>query len=371
MCLRRCADDLSPLAGESPLSGPLPGDQVFPAVAVGTAGGYVVWQDNVTDGDGWGISALRLNNNLSGSQAPFRVNQTGAGNQENPRVGLLPGGGAVVVWQGGALGAQRIFARFLAADGTFASGDLMVNTYTGGEQINPNLAVLADGSVVVVWASSGQDGSLQGVFGQRLSATGAKLGAEFPVNQTTLLNQRTPSVAALSDGGFVVVWISEKRLGLDANSVDAFAIDAMARLYNSTGTATGDEFKLNSSSNACANPAVSAGMTGGFTVVWSQRDAANFETGWDIFTRSFDAVGLAGATDARVNSFTYGDQFSPRIQSVGADRMVVWTSLAQDGSRKESMAGCWTRRDSRRARNFGLIPPLPDSRCTRPLDRTG
>lgn len=323
-----------PLAGESPLSGPLPGDQVFPAVTVGTAGGYVVWQDNVTDGDGWGISALRLNNNLSGSQAPFRVNQTGAGNQENPRVGLLPGGGAVVVWQGGALGAQRIFARFLAADGTFATGDILVNTYLSGEQINPNLAVLTDGSVVVVWASAGQDGSLQGVYGQRLSATGAKLGTEFPINQTTLLNQRTPSVAALTDGGFVVVWISETRLGLDANSVDAFAIDGMARLYNATGTATGNEFKLNSSANACANPTVSPGVTGGFTAVWSQRDAGNAESGWDIFTRSFTAAGTAGATEVRVNSHTYGDQFSPRIQSVGTDRMVVWTSLAQDGSRE-------------------------------------
>ena len=323
-----------PLAGESPLSGPLPGDQVFPSVAIGPTGGYVVWQDNVTDGDGWGISALRLNNNLSGSQAPFRVNQTGAGNQENPRVALLPGGGAVFVWQGGTLGAQKIFARFLAADGTFASGDLMVNTYLSSEQINPQLAVLIDGTVVVVWASAGQDGSLQGIYGQRLSAAGDKLGAEFAVNQTTLLNQRTPSVTALADGGFVVAWISESRLGLDANSVDAYALDVMARLYTASGTAVRGEFKLNSGANACANPAVSARATGGFTAVWSQRDAVSYKNGWDIFTRSFAADGTASASEILVNSYTYGDQFSPRIQSVGGDRMVVWTSLAQDGSRE-------------------------------------
>lgn len=323
-----------PLAGESPLTGALAGDQVFPSVAIGATGGYVVWQDNVTDGDGWGISALRLDANLSGSQAPFRVNQVGAGNQENPRVALLSGGGAVCVWQGGLPGGQKIFARFLAADGTFSTADQMVNTYTNSEQINPNVAVLTDGTVVIVWASAGQDGSLQGVYGQRLSATGAKLGAEFAVNQTTRLNQRTPNVTALANGGFVVAWISEVSVGLDANSVDSFALNAMARTYSASGTAAGNEFKLNSANNACANPSLSALPTGGFTAVWSQRDAVNFNNGWDIYTRSFGADGTAGVAEVCVNTFVYGDQYLPRIQNVGVDRMIVWTSLAQDGSRE-------------------------------------
>ena len=98
----------SRLAGEYSLSGPLPGDQTRPALAFGAAGGYVVWQDNVTDGDGTGISAQRLNDNLSGSLAPFRVNEIGAGHQENPQAAVLPNGGAVFVWQGGALGFQKI-----------------------------------------------------------------------------------------------------------------------------------------------------------------------------------------------------------------------------------------------------------------------
>ena len=39
--------------------GSLPGDQVFPDAAISSTGGFVVWQDNATDGDGWGISARR------------------------------------------------------------------------------------------------------------------------------------------------------------------------------------------------------------------------------------------------------------------------------------------------------------------------
>src|ERR1700691_4619983 len=37
--------------------GSLPGDQVYPDVAVTASGGFVVWQDNATDGSGWGVSA--------------------------------------------------------------------------------------------------------------------------------------------------------------------------------------------------------------------------------------------------------------------------------------------------------------------------
>ena len=66
-----------------------------------TNGGFVVWQDEITDGSGWGVSAMQLNSTLSGSGSSFRVNVQGAGDQENPRVALLQGGGAAFVWQGG------------------------------------------------------------------------------------------------------------------------------------------------------------------------------------------------------------------------------------------------------------------------------
>src|SRR2546430_9520885 len=94
----------APQGEEYPISGPLPGDQVFPQVAIGTNGGYLVWQDNVTDGDGWGISARRLNGSSVGVFGVFRVNEQAAGDQENVRVSLLNDRGAVVVWQGGNSG---------------------------------------------------------------------------------------------------------------------------------------------------------------------------------------------------------------------------------------------------------------------------
>src|SRR5208283_4878091 len=58
---------------EYPIVGSLPGDQVCPDAALTPNGGFVVWQDNATDGSGWGISAEQVNSTLSGSLSSFRV----------------------------------------------------------------------------------------------------------------------------------------------------------------------------------------------------------------------------------------------------------------------------------------------------------
>ena len=101
---------------EYAIIGSLPGDQVWPDVAATPAGGFVVWQDNITDGSGWGVSARRLDSTLSGTLSTFRVNVQGTNDQENPRVAMLKNGGAVFVWQGGLKGYQHIYARFLDPD---------------------------------------------------------------------------------------------------------------------------------------------------------------------------------------------------------------------------------------------------------------
>jgi hypothetical protein len=50
--------------------------------------------------------------------------------------------------------------------------DISVNTYTTDAQFGPAVASDASGNFVVVWQSYNQDGSHDGVFGQRFSAAG-------------------------------------------------------------------------------------------------------------------------------------------------------------------------------------------------------
>ena len=328
--------------------GSLPGDQVFPSAAISPTGGFVVWQDNATDGDGWGISARRLDATLSGTLGTFRVNASGAGNQENARVALLKNGGAVFVWQGGRSSYQHIYARFLTPNNTFlTTNDILVNTFTNNFQINPSIAVLNNSNVVVVWASLNQvrSNSLQDVYGQILSPTGQKIGGEFLVNQFTNFNQRTPSVAALAGGGFVVSWVSEQQRilapSLGANTgyttisgAPTPSVDVYARVFSASGASVGNEFLVNTTVNPCANPAVSAGTDGGFLIAWGANDLVNTSNSWDIYGRFFNAAGATTTAVFYLNSHLYGDQIAPHISAIGFDYLVTWTSLAQDGSRE-------------------------------------
>ena len=342
--------------GQYAIAGAIPGDQVHPHVALKPAGGYLVWEDAFTDGNGLGISALRLDSSFSGTLSPFRVNQNGTNNQERARVSLLNAGGAAFVWQGGKQGAQNIYARFLSLSNTWLTGDVLVNTFTNKTKQNPAITTLGNSNVVVVWGSLNQQASnsMQDVYGQILSPVGAKVGGEFLVNQYVSYNQRTPAIAALSGGGFVVVWVSElQRQGVVTASNPSFiydqfrtnqpSVDIYARLYAANGSPVGSEFLVDTANNTCANPSVAAASDGGFLVAWGEKDLNNVSNSWDIVARPFSSGGVGG-TARHVNTFLYGDQFAPQVSSIGTDYLVVWTSLAQDGDR-EGVYGQFLRGD--------------------------
>jgi hypothetical protein len=332
---------------EYAIVGQLPGDQVWPDVAVNTGGGFEVWQDNATDGSGWGISARRLDSTLSGTLSTFRVNVTGTNDQENAHVALLKNGGAVFVWQGGVEGFQHIFARFLTATNTWlTTTDMVVSVPANNFQVNPSVAVLNNSNVVVVWASYDQasSSSLLDVYGQIISPSGQMIGTNFLINQFIPYNQRKPAVAALAGGGFVVTWVSEQERVLAPNlgnnstyssssGVVRPSVDIYARLFGAGGAPVGNEFLVNADSNPASDPVVAAGSDGGFTIAWDAKDLAVAGNSWDIYARSFTSA-AAGGPVLRVNSYLYGDQYLPHISSIGVDYLVAWTSLAQDGSRE-------------------------------------
>lgn len=316
-----------PQAIEYPIAGSLPGDQIHPQLALSAPGGFLVWEDNITDGYGQGVSAQRLDSSFSPALAPFRVNVTAAGDQERPRVALLSGGGAAFVWQGGPRSAEHIYARFLSSSNLWLStNDVQVNSSITGWQLNPALAVLANSNVVVAYGSLNQAAadSMQDVYVQILSPTGQKVGSEFLANQFITYNQRTPSVAALSDGRFVIAWVSEQQTA-------DLAVDIFARVFSASGVPAGGEFVVDSTTNVCANPSVAAGAAGGFVITWGQKDRTIVTNGWDIFARSYTSAGSGGAIQ-QLNTFVYGDQFAPKISSLPSGYMVVWTSMGEDGS---------------------------------------
>ena len=316
----------APEGGEFNISGQLLGEQVYPTVSISPSGGYLVWQDNITDGDSAGISALKLDGSLAGTLSTFRVNEIATGLQERPVVSVLKNGGAAFVWVGGSLGFQHVYGRFISPAG-WVTGDVLINTATNQYQSEAALATLTNGNVVVTWSSSGQVSptSMRDVYFQILTPMGQKFGGESPVNQTTAYNQRTAAVSALSDGRFVVVWVSEQQRF--ENSVDLYG-----RIFSSTGQAASSEFLINTSTNVCANPSIAAAPDGGFVVAWMERDLENNVNGWQVYTRPVSAGAQLG-TARLVNAWQTGDQLAPKIAAINGDYLVSWTSMAQDGSR--------------------------------------
>ena len=295
------------------------------------------------DRKGGGIGAALLGGSFAASKT-IRVNKVITGRQLKPQVQLLANNKILFVWQGSVTtgGIPCIYARFAknSAKGAtnygtnFYTADIRVNTYAKDQQIDPAVAALPDGSAIITWASYGEDGSLWGVYARRLTPKGTAIKAdnddsakEFLVTQYTNYNQRNPAVATLANGNYVIAWVSEQERF--AGSVDVYA-----RIFTPDGVPVTDEIPLNSGTDPCANPAVAALNDGGFTAVWAQKDMVVATNGWDIWGRAFSADGSPEVADFRINTYLYGDQYGPKIAAGPSGSLVVWTSMAEDGSRE-------------------------------------
>jgi hypothetical protein len=149
-------------------------------------------------------------------------------------------------------------------------GETQVNSYALDQQDNAQVAALDDGGWVVVWRSAAQDSSGAGVFGQRYNADGQRAGSEFQVNSAEFSDQEEPAVAGLVGGGWVVVWASYSQDSPNTEGV-------YGQRYNADGTKAGGEFLINDTTGANQNELdVAALPNGGFVVVW--RDDASTGT---------------------------------------------------------------------------------------------
>lgn len=332
------AASLAKSGGEYRFLPSLPGDQMQPCLSLNDQGGYLVTQDNSIDGNGLGIRARRYYSDLSASRWTFQVNSESGGEQQNGKVAILADGGAFFAWQGSTDRGNRIFVRAMRADGQFVALDQRASAEAVGNQTDPVVTALNDQTVVVAWSEMKRDGHMHGIFAQRFSPTGERLGGTFQVNQNYTQSQRSPALAALSNGHFAVAWVQE--------FAGTESIYIYGRIYRADGQPVTDAIRLSQGEQIAANPTL-AGTATGFRAAWSSRKppepvaivpngfevrAADYRNGWDVVTRSFDLSGAPLGAEAVANTTTAGDQFSPRLTTFGPNQLAVWTSFGQDGA---------------------------------------
>jgi FG-GAP-like repeat/FG-GAP repeat len=177
----------------------------------------------------------RIVNPFGGVGVQFDIdNQTD--NRHFSEVATLPNGNFVVVYQDEFNGSETDtdirYAVFSPA-GTPVTGPNLVPGGQGlGLETDPDVAALREGGFVVVWADA--DSSVTDIRASLLNSVGTPLVTNILVNTTTTGPQNEASVVALADGGFLVTWEDD-----NADLVRAQRFDA-------AGNKIGTEFTVKS-----------------------------------------------------------------------------------------------------------------------------
>ncbi|HMQ32170.1 MAG TPA: hypothetical protein PKD53_15680 [Chloroflexaceae bacterium] len=204
-----------------------------------------------------------------------------------------------------------------SAPAAAAGRPLLVSPSDGGDHYAPDVAALPDGGAVVVWQAAG--GPLVGseIMARRLDPDGAPRGLPFLVNRRTAGQQRQPAVAVRAGGGFVVVWATGNRT-------------VWARRFDADGAPLDQDDLPVSGDGADGvshyDPDVAALPGGGFVVAWETSSL----DGGGILLRRFGPSGApAGAAQAPYQGGAPAFRANPAI-AAAADGAVAlaWEEAA-------------------------------------------
>ncbi|MFI5216931.1 MAG: hypothetical protein ACHQ3O_10345, partial [Candidatus Limnocylindria bacterium] len=247
------AQALLPVGSQFQINTYTPGTQA-PAVAATNARGDVVigWTSSTSPGTDLGSESIqaRRYSGTSPLGAQFQVNGYTTQFQTSSAAAMGPDGSFVVVWESRRSAGDYLWsiqAQRYASDGLALGAEFQINTYTTGLQRHAEVAAAPNGDIAVVWRSYGGFGTDVGIFGddsvqgQRYASDGSAKGGQFQVNSYTTGAQFYPSVAADSQGDFVVVWTSVGSYGTDAY----FSFSVQGQRFAQDGAPRGGEFQVN------------------------------------------------------------------------------------------------------------------------------
>jgi Ca2+-binding RTX toxin-like protein len=303
------------------------GDQDTPAIAISPLGTFVIaWESDEQDGDGAGIYARLYRSDGQPVSPEFRVNSTTDGEQTTPAVAMDANGSFAVVWASDDSGDSQIFSQLYDANGQTIGSEVRVGS-GDGDQINPAIARNPTGRYVVAWSARNVDGddadnNGSGIYAQRYGKDGSPRNRLFRVNATTDNDQTNPAVAMQTDGSFIVVWESEQQ--------DSSGSGIFAQRYTPRGRAIGPEFQVNTFIRRDQrNPVVAVNTTGQFVIAWESDRQDGSGTG--IYARLYDQNGNPSGQPFQVNRSTRGDQSTPTIgMDAEGNFTIAWTSDSRD-----------------------------------------
>lgn len=382
--------------------------------AIGLADGkfVVVWADRsylAADGYGWGVKAQMydaLGNKLGGE---LTVNTTTVGDQREPQAVALPDGGFAVTWlsvtgasevhdiaaqrfdgKGQKVGAEIIVTAsqpgiavessiavlesggFAIAwqhyntatqdrsislqrfgdDGQPAGNIVTVNNLNSSSQMKPSITAIGNERFAVVWEDFSQsaDDLSQGAIRMKIFAdNGALVLDETLVNTTTAGSQTVPSIAALDSGRFVVSWT-------DTSQTFAAGPTIVGQIFNNDGGKVGNEFRVvgvGTPVDALHGSKLVGLPDGSFFAVYVKENTGG-DADEGVFGQLRDKNGVAIGGEFRLNTTVSGYQVDPNVGLLADGRIVVtWTDDSKTAPDTDGVAARMQILDPRGGQIFG------------------
>lgn len=212
---------------------------------------------------------------------------------------------------------------------------LLVNESLSGSQLHPSVTMLKSGGYVIAWESEGTDSSGYGVYAQRYTTDGTKIGSNFKVNVNTTNHQANPHLAyhnVLDSNNFIVVWND------DSTSSDNY--DIYCQIYKNGTALQAYDIAISTTFTAYEQmyPRVAGLTNGNYIVVWCA-DISD-DNQYNVYGQLIDNNGnLVGSrinidTSARAQVFPYVAALSDDDSSASGGFVVAYmTELSTDDDR--------------------------------------
>jgi hypothetical protein len=323
---QRFDPNCSPLGEEIQINTTSTGNQKEPSVAMNTVGNFiVVWQGPGTaEADKEDIFARRFDSNGRPLGSEFRVNTNTNDKQLCPRAAMNNTGGFVIVWESVNVpqeGKKAICSQLYESNGLRIGTEFVANDGPSDGRY-PDAAMDAEGNFAVVWM---QDKSSNSIMGRLYNADGSAKAEPFEVSSIRFSSVTQPSISMSRQGEFVVVWDGDPELaGLD---------DIHARMFDANGTAISEQFIVNTTiEGSQQNPKVAINSRRQFIVVWDTKIDPDINER-EIFAQRYDSTGETIGDEFQVNTYTEADQKRPAVaMGEGRNFITTWQSYGQDGS---------------------------------------
>lgn len=193
-------------------------------------------------------------------------------------------------------------------------------------RISPSVAALQNGNSVVVWHEMTQDG--EQILGQIIGQNGEKTGPLLVLDSSPVRgsSHMSPTVLALSDGGFAVSW------GIQ-DGVPWYATAKIGR-YDDNGHATGSLHTLARDVVPEHRAELAELSDGRLVATWSGKGTNDSR---DIFAQIFRTDGQPESPASRVNTSTYDFQERSSVAALHDGKFVI-TWIDRRGSTSSEYA---------------------------------